>query len=122
MYYYKIGVLKAIAQGYRMLDDGLSFKENREIYNARSISEFRCDFEMAFSSLGRKFNGTKGRRFKDFRNYPLLQRAVLADIFDIGWWDLRKTGDIELLSLRKEAYRQMCDYLNGRKTINETLK
>ncbi len=113
-YIYKYGVLKNIALHYLEIDeDGLSFREGSSpIFNQQSISEFRCDFEMALSSLGYKFRGIKGE-FKDYHSWPDIQRIILVDIFNLTWYELRRIKQDYLLSLRKEAYNQMCDYLNG---------
>jgi hypothetical protein len=79
------------------------------------LAEYKCDIDNAISSLGRKFRGTENKGWKEFGGYPDIQRIIIADILwgDYSNYTLYDLGEKHLIYLRKDAYKKMCDYLNG---------
>jgi len=146
IYYYKIGTLNAIAKGYSSLyTDGLllnlgnddsgddsqkdkrikshKVKECGQVYNRillQGIAEYKADFDNALSSIGKgDWNGLTSPKFKDYRYFGRLQRAIIAVILGItdremeawGFWDVRK--------YRHMAYKRMAVFLNEEKITNK---
>lgn len=113
-YVYAKKTLKAIAEGYREIYEGLALSWRSEIVNEWSIAEFKADFDMALDSIGRgRWSGDiEGKEFRDYRHFGRLQRVVIADIFDIDDKTLEGLGFIRLENMRGIAYSRMAHNLN----------
>ena len=114
-YKYSKKVLKAIAEGYQIVYEGLALSWRSEIVNEWSIAEFKADFDMALDSIGRgHWSGNiEGKGFKDFRHFGRLQRIVIADIYGIEDRELEGLGFSQISRARGLAYKWMANHLNG---------
>ena len=116
-YTYKVGELKAIAKWYEYIYGSYYFREPGlfEISNLFRIAEFKADFDMALSYIGRgHWEGSQAVRFKDYKRFGKAQRIVIADIIGITEYELEAYGFYQIPQLRGKAYSWMMNYLNGR--------
>uniref|UniRef100_A0A6M3LWG1 Uncharacterized protein n=1 Tax=viral metagenome TaxID=1070528 RepID=A0A6M3LWG1_9ZZZZ len=111
-YTYSSRVLRIIAESYIALYDGVSFRVGQILTDPLGIAEFRADFDNALSSIGSKWR-LNGSDFKHYHKYSPLQRAVIADIFDIPDSDLMKSGFYDIKKMKVIAYSKMKRFLNG---------
>jgi len=110
-YRYSAKVLKAIAEAYWGLYDGLLFREGDEITDPISLAEYKADFDIGLRGIGR--GKWDGRLKQDYRKYDKLQWVVISDILGIGDEELTRLGFYDISRLRSYAYHLMCKYLNG---------
>jgi len=127
-YRYTAHELEAIAEFYAAIYKGLdlSYYGNdslssrpeagmaRYVNNPWSIADYKADFDMALSAIGReKWRGLNSLRFKDYRRYGRLQQLVIAAILGVDDKVLRQARFYEISRLRATAYTWMANYLNG---------
>lgn len=112
-YVYSKKVLKAIAEGYRAIYEGLALSWRSEVVNEWSLAEYKADFDMALNSIGKgRWTGDiRNKQFEDYRHYGRLQRVVIADIYDIE--DLEKLHFRDVDFMKRRAYGQMAASLNS---------
>ena len=89
-FYYTSGLLRAIAENYTVLYDGLP-RWYGELMNPWELAEYKADFDQARSSLN--------------RNYQQVVNAALSG---------RRTDELALTT----SFALMRKYLNGRTVIN----
>ena len=113
-YKYNKKVLKAIAEGYQIVYEGLALSWRSEIVNEWSIAEFKADFDMALDSIGRGhwIGNIEEKEFRDFRYFGRLQRIVIADIYGIEDKELEGLGFVRIENMRGIAYSRMAHNLN----------
>jgi hypothetical protein len=108
VFYYSVGMLKAIAFNYESLytdaPDGALFY----------IAESKADFDRALDAIGRgKWRGLTNDNFGSYRYFGRQQQIVIADILDIKDYKLEGYGFYEIPQLRGQAYSKMMVFLNG---------
>jgi len=109
-YFYSKRTLKTIAENYTTLYDGLPLRS--EVTNLWSLAEFKADFDIALSSIGRgKWSG-EILQFKEYRHFGRLQQIVIADILGIDDYELEGLGFYSIPRLRGYAYYLMVTHLN----------
>ena len=112
-YTYKAGTLKAIAEYYGVIYGSAYRPGLFEIQNLFRIAEYKADFDMALSFIGK--GGWRGLEDTDFRAYRYFGRAqqiVIADILGITDRKLEAYGFFQIPQLRGKAYYWMMNYLN----------
>lgn len=116
-YRYTASILKGIAQYYCQVYTGFAPAPpapDRWINNEWSIAEYKADFDMALSTIGRsKWQGLEGYLLKDYQNFGRLQQLVIADILGVEDNTLEVMGFYDIPRLRGWAYSQMSKVLNG---------
>lgn len=113
-FFYTPGLLKAIGKSYLKIYDGLP-RLGWELTNPQELAELIADFDMALSSLGRKWEFSDGS-FSHYRQFSKTQRVVIADILDVGDIELLRHRFYDIPKLRRIAYSGMCRFLNGAST------
>jgi len=114
-YTYKVGELKAIATWYVFVYGTRYEPPLFEISNLYRVAEFKADFDMALTYIGKGYwEGLGSIRFKDYRHFGKAQRIVIADIIGITEYELGAYGFYQIPQLRGKAYSWMMNYLNGR--------
>ncbi len=112
-FYYTRVILETIAEDYRRLYEGLSFRDDL-IINPWSLAEYKADFDMALRGIGKgKWNGNLLDEFKYYRNYSKRQRVIIAAMFGIQDTELTRLHFRDIPRLRNYAYFLMKMYLNG---------
>jgi len=113
-YYYSVGILKAIAEGYDSLyEDGLLLA-NHHISYLQSIAEYKADFDMSLDYIGRgNWQGLTSLNFRDYRHFGKLQRVIIACILGITNRSLEGWGFYDIPKLQGVAYFRMMEYLNS---------
>lgn len=125
IYFYTSGVLRAVASCYvNLYEDGLIFRDDKALRDVWALADYRADFDVALSSLGKRFEYL-GAPLKDYHGYNDLQLSVISDIVygvldeqirDYAMEkDLTSLGKRYIIYMRGGAYRLMCKYLNGGK-------
>ena len=110
---YKKGYLRCIADSYNTLhEDGLSFREGSLITKYDLIGEYVADFENALSNLGREFKGIKDVKFKDFKDWNVYQRIIIASLMNISDKELEGLMFYDINRLRSIAFSRMTHFLN----------
>ena len=111
-FYYSQRLLRAIAENYSSLYEGLPTRHG-ELVNPWALAEFKADFDLALQSLGRgNWMGDIDRTFKDYNNFGQLQRIIIADIMGIETNTLEGQGFYNIPKFKAYAYRLMVKYLN----------
>ena len=111
-YFYTKRTLKAIAENYISIYEGLPLSLRSEVTNLWALAEYKADFDIALNSIGRgKWTG-EIKRFKDYRHYGRLQQIVIADILGIDNFELEGIGFYDVPRLKSYAYYLMCKKLN----------
>ena len=109
-YFYAPGTLRAIAKSYPFIYEIGLFGMNEPF----GIAEFKADFDLALSSIGRtKWVGVGSPDFRSYRHYGRRQRAVIADIMGIYDDELQAWGFYNVPQLKGQAYGLMAEYLNS---------
>uniref|UniRef100_A0A6M3JK26 Uncharacterized protein n=1 Tax=viral metagenome TaxID=1070528 RepID=A0A6M3JK26_9ZZZZ len=112
-YLYSSRVLRVIAENYVTLYDGLSFRDGDLVSHPMSLAEFKADFDMALSHIGRGcWVGAIGE-FKNYRQHGLHQRVIIADILGVPDGELYRMNFHNIPRLKVVAYSRMRRYLNG---------
>ena len=85
-------------------------------YNPWPWIEGKIDFDIALDKLGKgKWIGDiRGRDFFDFKKFGVLQRIIIAQIYDIDDYTLMHIGFYEIPRLRAIAYSFIYNLMNGR--------
>ena len=104
-YSYKAKELKFIASHYEEYAPGHGYR----------IVEYKVDFDMALDAIGRgHWDGKiEGKGFGYFKWFSRTQQVVIADIYGISNWELRRMGFYSVGDLRWRAYNAMVRHLNG---------
>lgn len=90
---------------------------SNDITDVFSIAEYKADFDMSLSSIGRgEWRGLSSSSFRDYRYFGRLQRLIIADILHIEDNELRAFGFTDIPKLRGMAYYRMMRNLNDRKS------
>ena len=114
-YFYTIGILKAIADWYKVIASVLMIG-NYQIVNRYAIALFKADFDTALSSIGKgKWEGVTGEKFTNYKRYGRMQRIIIAQILGIADHELEGFGFYDIPKLRGLAYFRMLENLNDRK-------
>jgi len=107
------GILRAVADCYLSIYDGLILNWRAEIYEIWDIISYKIDFDRALSAIGREpWHGLISEEFKNYRHYGRLQRLVIADILQVTDGELAQSFR-DIPKLKGIAYRRMADFLNG---------
>lgn len=116
VFYYTKNILETIAFNYQDLyGDGLSFREGELETDLFSLAEFKADFDMALTYLGRgRWCGIiKDTNIRHYREFGRFQLAVIADILKASNYELEMMGYYDIPRLKQIAYYQMKIHLNG---------
>lgn len=113
-FFYSKRLLKTIAESYANLYDGLPTLRG-QIINPWVIAEYKADFDIALSKLGRGHWDDNLKAFKYYRHFGRLQQIVIADILGIDDYELAHLGFYDITRLRGFAYYSMRTILNGGK-------
>ncbi len=101
---YSVKILKAIAENYFTLYDGVSFREGNLLTDPLSIAEYKADFDNALNALGKgHWDGEYPSRVNHFSD---LQHVILIDI------RTQSLNHHENTHIRSQAYHLMKVYLN----------
>ena len=115
VYYYTAGILRAIVECYDTLHEVLTIGDYK-IVNRYSLAEFKADFDISLSSIGRgKWEGVTGEKFTGYKRYGRMQRIIIAQILGINDYELEGLGFYDIPKLRGLAYFRMLENLNDRK-------
>ena len=114
-FYYSKRLLQTIAANYaRLYDDGLSVL-NGVITDLFSLAEFKADFDMALSAIGRgHWTDIISGRLSDYRGFGKLQLMVVSDILGVPDGELEVLGYFQIPQMRGRAYSWMAKNLNGK--------
>lgn len=113
-YKYTKGIIKAIADSYMTIYECLTMPWNVEILNLYQIVEYKADFDIALSGIGKqKWAGLSGMELRDYRYFGKLQKVVIAGILGISDYELQSQGFYQIPQLRGRAYSRMMEYLNN---------
>ncbi len=112
-YCYTPSILKSIAGSYSSIYEvGIEISFH-SIYNLYAIAEYKADFDMALSAIGKgSWTGLESPNFNYYKYCGRLQRIVIADILGIGDYELEAWGFYQIPQLRGRAYSRMAENLN----------
>jgi len=80
-FYYSRRLLQTIAGNYETLySEGLPVSESRVITDPNSIAEYKADFDLALSKIGR---GQWQGYLEKLRPFGKFQRLIISDIYGI---------------------------------------
>ena len=115
-YIYTKGALKGIAACYAEIYL-IGFHRTTNPY---SIAEYKADFDVALSYIGRgDWRGLEDTNLKAYRYFGKAQQVVISDILGITDPDgsrdhkLQPYGFYQIPQLRGKAYSWMVKFLNG---------
>ena len=106
-------LLKAIAENYIPIYEGLPLSYGEVVTNPWALAEFRADFDTALNNIGKgKWTG-RISQFKDYHYFGWLQQIIVADILGVSDHTLTVYGFRDIAGLRGYAYYRMANFLNG---------
>ena len=112
-FFYTKAIIKAIAENYGTIYDGLPVSWRADTYNLWSLAEYRADFCNALNAIGRgRWHGELHKPFNYYRKFGRLQRVIIAGLIGVDDETLDRAGFYGIPQLRGYAYYLMCKVLN----------